>query len=357
MADTASKGNGPHQAIAAANERERFALELFDILWDLYRQRVSYVGTYEQVISQAGATFVNDDIAFRTFACQRPTTGIVSLSRIFEALGYRAAGSYHFEDKQLSAIHYQHANSQFPKLFISELKVWELNDDARERIQRTLQSHREPLADETLAALMALDGGTLRQLPGNGLPPRSSGSRETSGPRTLTSSATVSLSTGSCLTGRTQLMDAVVRQFHELPWQLPEKDDVLALSKTSQYAAWVLVHGYNVNHFTSLINSHGVEQLNDIEKTIAALQRAGVPMKSEIEGERGSKLRQTATEAVTIDVAVRAAGQPTNIPWTYAYFELAERGQVPDPTTRRETRFEGFLGPQATNLFEMTKVK
>jgi hypothetical protein len=311
--------SGPHQAIAAASERERFASELFDILWDRYRQRVSYVAAYEQVIADSDATFVNDHIAFRTFACQRPTTGIASLSRIFEALGYRAAGSYHFEDKQLSAIHYQHANVQFPKLFISELKVWELNNDARERIQRTLQTHREPMADEALAALVALDRGEL--------------------------------------TGRAQLMDEIVRQFHELPWQLPEKDDVLALNNASQYAAWVLVHGYNVNHFTSLINSHGVEQLDNIEKTIAALQRAGVPMKTEIEGERGSKLRQTATEAVTIDVAVRTAGQPTNIPWTYAYFELAERGEVPDPATGRPTRFEGFLGPQATNLFEMTKVK
>jgi hypothetical protein len=44
------------------------------------------------------------------------------------------------------------------------------------------------------------------------------------------------------------------------------------------------------------------------------------------------------------------------MPWTYAYFELAERGEVADESGRRG-RFEGFLGPQATQLFEMTKVK
>jgi hypothetical protein len=76
-------------------------------------------------------------------------------------------------------------------------------------------------------------------------------------------------------------------------------------------------------------------------------------MKTEIEGAKGSKLRQTATEAVITDV-VAADGV---LPWTYAYFEIAERGMVADGETGRTGRFEGFLGPQATNLFEMTKLK
>jgi hypothetical protein len=100
-----------------------------------------------------------------------------------------------------------------------------------------------------------------------------------------------------------------------------------------------------------------VEALEDIEKTVAALQKAGVPMKAEIEGEPGSKLRQTATEAVTINVDVLDQGQPAQMPWTYAYFELAQRDLLPDPATGKYSRFEGFLGSQATNLFEMTRVK
>src|SRR6478672_11316678 len=254
---------GPHRAIPVSSAREKFCAELFDRLWDRYRQRVSYVQTYEKVIREAGATFVNDHIAFRTFATQQPLAGIATISRIFEALGYRAAGSYHFDDKQLSAIHFQHANLQFPKLFISELRVPELPRDARLLIEKTLRSHRPAIDLETLAALTRLDKE-----------PQAAG----------------------------DLMPMVLKEFHELPWILPAREDVEKLNKVSQYAAWVLVHGYNVNHFTSLINSHGVPTLDDIEKTIAALQQAGVPMKTEIEGERGSKLRQTATEAVTIDV-------------------------------------------------------
>ena len=308
----------PHAALPVTTARERFAARLFDTLWDRYRTRVSYVQTYEKVIHNAGAKLVNDHIAFRTLATEQPLAGIASVSRIFEALGYRAAGNYQFEDKHLSAIHFQHANPQFPKLFISELKVWELPGEAREAIGRTVRSHRLPVSMEALVALHDLD--------------RDSSPAD-------------------------ELLPATVAQFHELPWLLPRKEDVVAANAASQYAAWVLVHGYNVNHFTSLINAHGVPALDDIEKTIAALKAAGIPMKAEIEGEAGSKLRQTATEAVQIDVAVLDNGRPVQMPWSYAYFELAQRDTVVDPATGNRVRFEGFLGSQATNLFEMTRVK
>ena len=75
--------SGPHSSIPVSSPREKFAAELFDTLWETYRQRVSYVAKYEQVIKDAKATFVNDHIAFRTFAVQQPLTGIASISRVF----------------------------------------------------------------------------------------------------------------------------------------------------------------------------------------------------------------------------------------------------------------------------------
>ena len=309
---------GPHHSLAQSSRSEQLLAQLLDTLWDRYRERVEYVAIYESVIREAGGTFVNDHIAFRTFALQQPAAGIFSLSRVFEALGYRAAGNYHFEDKQLSAIHFQHPNGQFPKLFISELRTWELPAGAQEIIHRIGQSHRHQIDSDVLARLANLDRG------------------------------------GSDV----ELLTRVVDWFHQLPWTIPAKADVLELNKHSQYAAWVAVHGYNVNHFTSLVNSHGVERLNQLEGTIAALQKAGVPMKSDIEGAPGSKLRQTATEAVKIPVGVRDQfDKVAAMPWSYAYFELAERNEIVDPETGNRGRFEGFLGPQATNLFEMTRVK
>jgi hypothetical protein len=311
--------SGPHQRLATDAPREKFLATVFDTLWDRYRSRVSYVQAYEQVVVAAGATFFNDHIAFRTFAVQQPQAGIASVSRVFEALGYRAAGNYHFEDKNLSAIHFQHSNPQFPKIFISELKTWELPTPARRIVEQTLVNHRPALRAELLATLASLDSAPVESTDG--------------------------------------LLSEVIEYFHTLPWQPPQKHDVIEINKTSQYAAWTLVHGYNVNHFTSLVNSHGVDSLNDLEKTIAALVAAGVPVKSEIEGERGSKLRQSATEAVKIDVEVRDGEAASTMPWTYAYFELAERNEVTDAATGKRVRFEGFLGPQATNLFEMTRLK
>lgn len=308
---------GPHQRIAVDHPRDRFTLALFDRLWDEYRRRVTYVQQYEQVIAQHGGTFVNDHIAFRTIATQSPSSGIHSLSRIFLALGYRAAGTYYFDDKHLAAIHFQHAHPEFPKLFISELLTWELDDASRQIITSAVQAQRTPISDAELAALHNI--------------------------KDVGASA--------------QLLDRLTDWFLTLPWPAPTREAVTTLNKATQYGAWVLVHGYNVNHFTSLINSHGVEALDDIEKTIAALKAAGVPMKSEIEGERGSKLRQTATEAVMTQVPVAEGSKQTTIPWSYAYFELAQRDWIADPTTGGRTRFEGFLGPQATNLFEMTRVK
>ncbi|MBI3550484.1 MAG: DUF1338 domain-containing protein [Elusimicrobia bacterium] len=319
-ADAPEKGlAAPHRPVETTDARERFALDLFDDLWLRYRGRVSYVQTYEKLVLGAGATFVNDHIAFRTFACESPKTGIHSISRVFEALGYVGAACYSFPDKHLSSIHYQHPNARFPKLFISELKTWELPPEARKAILRSLKTHRAAPSDATLADL------------------RSVGSLPAA--------------------KRAALLKTLVHFFSQLPWKQPQRKDVLALDKESQFAAWVLVHGYDVNHFTASINSHGVPELDDIEKTVNALRDAGVPMKVEIEGERGSKLRQSATEAVIIPIAVKDGTKSTRMPWTYAYFEIAERGEVADPDTGAMKRFEGFLGGQATQLFDMTKLK
>ncbi len=310
---------GPHGRIAAADAREHFTAALFDRLWDRYRERVSYVRDYEKVIAEHGATFVNDHIAFRTFATQEPLAGISSLSRIFEALGYQAAGCYQFPDKHLSAIHFQHPNAEFPKLFISELRLWELSAETQTCITSHVKSHRYPISLETLAKLSQLADKDSHAPPD------------------------------------AMLLKRTSQEFEILPWAVPNRADVETVNQESQYAAWVLVHGYNVNHFTSLVNSHGVEELNDIDKTIEALKAAGVPMKAEVEGEPGSKLRQSATNAVEIDVPVIDSGHQTTMPWSYAYFELAERGEITDPETGGSHRFEGFLGPQATQLFEMTR--
>lgn len=286
------------------NVQTAFLELLFARLWREYRDRVSYARVYENLLKSRGGTFRNDHVAFRTFAAQSRWSGIAAVSRPFEALGYRAAGAYDFPDKKLSSIHFAPPSPDLPKLFVSELRVWELSSKARKIILRSTSKSKPGLTDAELADL--------------------------SGPR------------------RNKLLARWVTQFAR-PWPAPRAADAAALEKESQFGAWTLLHGHTVNHFTAAVHAHALDELDDIEKTVAALKTEGVPMKPEIEGAPGSRLRQSSTLAVVVPVEMRSGSRIVKKPWTYAYFELAERPLIDD------RRFEGFLGGQATNLFEMTR--
>jgi hypothetical protein len=114
----------------------------------------------------------------------------------------------------------------------------------------------------------------------------------------------------------------------------PRESALLALEKESQYGAWLLAFGRKVNHFTGAVE--------DVEAWARRMREAGVPMKRDIEGEPGTALRQTATHAAPLAVKLQDGGTRE---WPYAYFEIAQRS----------AGFDGFLGPQARALFDMTK--
>ena len=89
-----------------------------------------------------------------------------------------------------------------------------------------------------------------------------------------------------------------------------------------------------MNHFTGSVD--------DVEAWQRRMLEAGVPMKSDIEGAPDSPLRQTATRAAPLALTLRDGRSRE---WPYAYFEIAQRAPG----------FDGFLGPQARALFDMTK--
>ncbi|MEK7859418.1 MAG: DUF1338 domain-containing protein [Elusimicrobiota bacterium] len=291
----------PHRAIKTRSEKERFLVGLLDALWAGYRARMPAVQRYERLVAKDRGVFLNDHLAFRCFAAQKPLLGIPAVSRVFEALGYAAAGCYEFPDKRLSSQHYTHPNAQFPKLFISQLKTWELSPASRRIIAKSLASHRPPLSDDFLADLHHVEalGKDRRQ----------------------------------------RLLTMTRSYFSRLPWDLPQKKDVEALDRETQFGAWVLLNGYGVNHFTAAVS--------DIDRTVALMKGAGIAMKDEIEGAPGGKLRQSATLAAVATMKARQGNKIIRFPWTYAYFELAQR----------RDGFQGFLGPQASGLFEMTKLR
>jgi hypothetical protein len=292
---------------------------LLDRLWEDYCRRVSYARAYRDLVLRKGGRVVNDHLAFRSFntrtGAQPP--GINAIARIIAPLGYASAGSYAFADKFLTAQHFEHPDPLLPRIFVSQLEVADLPVACAAAINDTVGAASDLLDPADLARLSHSD-----------------------------------------ILAKGEQAVVVDRLFHfitQRPWKPPRRETVTRINEVSQYAAWTLLHANNVNHFTAYINEQQVPDWPDIEATVAALRARDIPMKSTIEGEPGSKLRQTATQAVDEDCEVTEAdGRPGRLRWPYAYYELAERGDVPGPDGRPR-RFSGFLGQQATHLFEMTR--
>ncbi|BCL36317.1 DUF1338 domain-containing protein [Nostoc sp. MS1] len=299
----------------------KIALNLFSLLWQEYSARVTYARTYQQMITAAGGTVANDHIALRSLrlSVERPqgkvNLGIDYLSQIAEALGYVPAGEYHFPQTHLYARHYRHpqqAEFDLPKLFISELIVDELPEHIVELISQTVSKI----------------------------------------PREFTSTITEFSPQES-----DEIITQKLQKVFTRPWLTPQRSVVEEVNQANQYGAWVLLHGYAVNHFTGYVNRHQTPKYANIDDTARGLASLGVPMKAEIEGDIACGLRQTATQAVKEMVTVidDVTGQEIQIPWTYAYYEIAQRYPVEIAPGKQEL-FDAFLGNNAQQLFEMTRL-
>ena len=383
--------------------RAKILTQLWRILWLDYSRRVEYARIYQQMIEAAGGEVANDHIAFRSLRLTVDTPsgvvnlGIPYLANIIEALGYTAAGEYKFPDQALYARHYRHPEQDrfdLPKIFISELIVDALPSAIAQLITQTVSSGQfynwksvqDQIEDFANEATNPQSPGGYGEHTDHLIPSLSEGSPltplEKGGDKIK-----VPLQKGD-LGGSNNLSQPVPRSVHTpspeekpgvrnshpqhspstaeslldqlqliftRPWQPPKQSVVETVNTVSQYGAWVLLHGYAVNHFTGYINRQQTPLYPDIESTAKGLAERGIPMKADIEGDRGSGLRQTATRAVMERVTVQddKSGNLIQIPWTYAYYEIAERNPIEVDAGHAEL-FEGFLGPQARNLFKMT---
>lgn len=292
---------------------------LLEKLWNKYVVRVPYAKKYADLVIEKGGKIVIDHIAFRTFNSHtgEQPEGIRAIKHILKLFDYQTASKYHFSKKKLNAVHFEHPDKLLPKIFVSQLEVSELPDWAQSIINDTVNNAQYLLSDRSIGLLRALEGN-------GGLPTEAA----------------------------EYLIDDLTNYFHR-PWKIPNKNDVLKINDISQYGAWVLLHGNSVNHFAAYINYQDVKEWPDLESTCKGLADAGIPMKDEIEGEPGSKLRQSATQSVKEEVKVKVVDGFEKIIWTYAYLELTERNFINENGTSK--LFSGFLGAQATHLFDMTQ--
>ncbi|HDR52867.1 MAG TPA: DUF1338 family protein [Mariniphaga anaerophila] len=288
-------------------------------LQEAFLSRVPAARFYAAMIDQKGGRMVIDHIGFRTLDINtgEQPAGIQGIRHIFECLGYHIAGKYELPKKKLKAIFMEHDAPNLPKIFVSQLNVQQLPGWAKQLFPEVVSETPYLLSDSGIELLSRLkqDGQ-------------------------LTSEAA-------------EILTDELSGYFRRPWNPPPKDTVIKLNEVSHYAAWVLLHGNAPSHFAALVNGQQVKSLPDLETTVRALQKNGVAVKENIEGAKGSILRQTATYAVKEEIEVKGDDGPDEITWTYGYLELIERGW--QETEDGPQLFQGFIENQEKNFYDMTR--
>jgi len=283
---------------------------VMDGLMRRYRERVPDVSGVinalidEGVIGSAGE-IENDHIAFRTMGV--PNLGIRSFEQIFLHYGYERRDPYNFTEKKLTAYWYAPPEPRFPRIFVSELRVPELSEEAQTIIHRyTDQVTSDPVAGLNLDDAAAVDAF-----------------------------------------------------LHQPLWETPTVADYQRLLQESEYAAWVIYNRYYLNHFT--ISVHNLQPgYNTIEDFVAFLERRGFRLNNAggtIKVSPDGGLLQASTVAQMLD-ADFADGQTLRIAGSYVEFAdrrvLPHYAHLPADQIRREHRRDGFEAGNADKIFEST---
>ncbi|MDW6091692.1 DUF1338 domain-containing protein [Vibrio rhizosphaerae] len=208
---------------------------LFAALWQDYTTRLCPSAQRIHQLLQDKKPLNNDHIALRTFNVSPINLEVIAAP--FVRLGYVSKGHYQFEQKKLAAQHFEHPDSQLPKVFISELEV-ERCSESLQKIVRSLVSH---VRAEMVADADFLYGGRL--------------------------------------------------------WPISLEQYYL-LAEESEYAAWVAAHGYGANHFTVSVNQ--LARFHQVAEVNAYLHQQGFVINSsggEVKGSPELFLEQSSTMA------------------------------------------------------------
>ncbi|MGW9686377.1 2-oxoadipate dioxygenase/decarboxylase family protein [Flagellimonas sp. 2504JD1-5] len=248
---------------------------------------------------------INDHIAFRTLGV--PNLGIASLEKIFLAHGYQRMDAYSFEEKKLNAYWYAPPKPDYPRIFISELRVNELSSGAQSIIKKYTQDiTTDPINDLNL-----------------------------------------------------ENPKEVGQFFYKPLWKVPALDDFLQLAKETEYAAWAIYNRYYLNHYT--ISVHALpEPYNTLKEFNTFLEEIGIVLNTaggKIKTSKDGLLKQSSSVAKMVN-ATFANGEEMKIAGSYV--EFAERLPLPEfekmnkQLLKREHLREGFESANADKIFEST---
>ena len=157
-------------------------------------------------------------------------------------------------------------------------------------------------------------------------------------------------------------IDHFVNKLMSRPGPPMKRSTLEAVAAVSGEAASALALGPDFNHITIDVRAAGFA---GIEEMAAAMQDRGFRLLPNIQGAKGSKLRQTATLAATMETPVREADGSIGTAQTEKQFvEIIERNQAIDakgrPMRRRDGQpliFRNFLAANAEKIFDAASTK
>lgn len=246
----------------------------------------------------------NDHIAFRTMGVNH--LGIASMEKIFLHYGYEKKDYLYFEEKKLNAFWYHPPKPEFPRIFISELRV----NDLPEETQKIIYKYTNEVKSDPIDAINLNNPSEVDAFLHHGL------------------------------------------------WTLPTIEDYKSLLEESEYAAWVIYNRYYLNHFT--ISVHELLKHNNLEDFNLWLESRGIKLNDsggKIKKSPDGLLWQSASVAQMIE-ATFADNKKMYI--AGSYIEFAERKVLPEfsylasSEIKREHRRDGFEAKNADKIFEST---
>lgn len=279
-------------------------------LFEHYREHVSDVdkitkALLERDVVQSQSDIVNDHIAFRTLGV--PNLGVTSFEKIFLSFGYKKMDYYYFEGKKLDAYWYAPPADHYPRIFVSQLRVSELSQEAQDIIHK----YTNPITSDPVDKLDLNNGEQ-------------------------------------------------VAAFLQTPlWALPTSVEYEKLLSESEYAAWVIFNRYYLNHYT--ISIHELKDgYNTLTEFNAFLESIGVKLNTS-----GGKIKTSADGLLSQSSTVSALydanfADGTTLEIAGSYVEFAERSVLPQfkalpkDQIRREHRRDGFETNNADKIFEST---
>lgn len=304
---------------------ESCAHKVFAKLWKNYTDLVVDARTIEQSLRSKGDVWNEDHVAFRTLPGEH--TGMHVLQAVFEALGYCRRDNYLFEEKQLDAFWLEPPGTKgkrcsevAPKVFVSELMLPKFDKEFQDIINKAVSQVRQ----NPVPRIQALSADAKK---------------------------------GDQVAADQLVDECVAFLSRGAPWARPTVAEYERLRKDSEYAAWTMVFGFNINHFTVSVqlmktfsdihglNDHIIKDLKIPMNTTGGLTK-GTP---------DLRLEQSSTLAVQIPVLLQDGLK--RLPYAFVEFAFRYPKSGFKADGMWDSYYQGFVSNNADKIFESTNMR